>query len=259
MKLKISILSLLLVFSILSLYSQTEIIAHRGYWKTEGSAQNSISSLIKADSIGVYGSELDIWLSSDGIPVVNHDAEVYLNGEKIVIQDSHSSTIRKVTLSNGENIPTLEEYLDAYADCTHTKLIIEFKTHKSAAQERELAQKTVRMINERGLSDRVEYIAFGINFINLINELAPDSPKYYLNGDLTPRAIKALNASGIDYNYGVIDKYPEWVEEAHSLGLKVNVWTVNAEDQITKMLKLGVDYITTDEPELVRNIINNLK
>lgn len=60
-----------------------QIIAHRGYWKTEGSAQNSIASLMKADSIRVFGSEVDIWLSSDGIPVVNHDATVTLNGKKI--------------------------------------------------------------------------------------------------------------------------------------------------------------------------------
>ena len=34
----------------------TQVIAHRGYWKTEGSAQNSLKALEKADSIGCYGS-----------------------------------------------------------------------------------------------------------------------------------------------------------------------------------------------------------
>ena len=30
---------------------KTQVIAHRGYWKTDGSAQNSIAALVKADSI----------------------------------------------------------------------------------------------------------------------------------------------------------------------------------------------------------------
>ena len=29
----------------------TQVIAHRGFWKTDGSAQNSIAALVKADSI----------------------------------------------------------------------------------------------------------------------------------------------------------------------------------------------------------------
>ena len=52
----------------------TQVIAHRGFWKTNGSAQNSIAALVKADSIGCYGSEFDVWLTTDNQLVVNHDA-----------------------------------------------------------------------------------------------------------------------------------------------------------------------------------------
>ena len=34
--------------------AQTKVIAHRGYWKCEGSAQNSIASLTKAAEAKVY-------------------------------------------------------------------------------------------------------------------------------------------------------------------------------------------------------------
>ena len=37
----------------------TQVIAHRGFWKTDGSAQNSIAALVKADSINSYGSEFE--------------------------------------------------------------------------------------------------------------------------------------------------------------------------------------------------------
>ena len=41
---------------------QTKVIAHRGYWKCEGSAQNSIRSLERAAEIGgPEGSDLVEW------------------------------------------------------------------------------------------------------------------------------------------------------------------------------------------------------
>lgn len=86
-----------------------KIVAHRGYWKTEGSAQNSIRSLVKADSIGVYGSEFDVWLSADDKLIVNHDGRI---GD-IVIENSTAAQTTACKLENGENVPTLEQYLDA--------------------------------------------------------------------------------------------------------------------------------------------------
>lgn len=244
----------LLMFSTTAIHAQ-QVIAHRGYWKTDGSAQNSITALKKADSVRVYGSEVDLWLSSDGIPVVNHDADVTLNGEKLIIQDTPASTLRKVKLSNGEPLPTAEEYLDAFAQCKHTKLIIEFKTHRAKERENELAEKVVNMVRERGLQNRVEYISFGINFVQQVRKLEPDVPVYYLNGDLSPRVLATMGLSGFDYHYNVLYQKPEWVKEAHALGQKVNVWTVNKPEDIQKIIDLKVDYITTDEPLLVREML----
>ena len=61
--------------SVASLQAQsgTQIVAHRGYWKTEGSAQNSIASLEKAIEIGCRGSEIDLILTTDGVLVLHHD------------------------------------------------------------------------------------------------------------------------------------------------------------------------------------------
>lgn len=53
--------------------NKTRVVAHRGFWHTDGSAQNSIASLLKADQLGVYGVEFDVWMASDGVPVLNHD------------------------------------------------------------------------------------------------------------------------------------------------------------------------------------------
>ena len=58
------------VFCSNSMAELPKVIAHRGYWKTPSSAQNSLRALELADSIGVYGSEFDVWLTKDDVLIV---------------------------------------------------------------------------------------------------------------------------------------------------------------------------------------------
>lgn len=238
------------------LQAQTQIIAHRGFWKTDGSAQNSLTALKKANEIKAYGSELDIWLSSDGIPVVFHDGSLTLNGEKLIIQDTPASVLTQFKLSNGENLPTFEEYLDTFENCHDTKLIIEFKSHKTKYQEDELTEKVLKMIRDRKMQNRVEYISFSLNFVVKTIQLDPLAHVYFLSGNLSPNYIKQIGAAGIDYNVKVIKDNPQWVKECHDLGLKVNVWTVNNPEDIQQMIDLKVDFITTDVPLLVGEMLS---
>ena len=64
-----------------------------------------------------------------------------------------------------------------------------------------------------------------------------------------------MGINGIDYHYIVIEKHPEWVKEAHDLGMKVNVWTVNKEDMMKKLIDRKVDYITTDQPLELKKLL----
>ncbi len=247
-------LMLLLVAAQL-LVAQTQIVAHRGFWKTDGSAQNSITALRKADSIQVYASEVDIWMSRDGVPIVNHDDSIFYNGNKISVQDTDARILQSIQLKNGEYLPTLEEYLKAFKKTKNIKLIIELKKHRSKAQEDLLTKKVLKMVRKMKLENRVEYISFGLNFTTKLIHLNPKAKVYYLNGDLSPRIMKEIGTAGIDYHFSVIQKRPEWVQQAHDLGLKVNVWTVNKPEVIQQMLDLKVDFITTDEPLLVMDMM----
>ena len=74
------------------------------------------------------------------------------------------------------------------------------------------------------------------------------TPVYYLNGELSPKELKELGAAGLDYHMGVIKKHPEWIKEAHDLGLKVNVWTVDEAEEMKWLIEQKVDFITTNEP-----------
>lgn len=228
----------------LAAHAQTQVIAHRGFWKAEGSAQNSITALKKAAEAGVYGSEFDVQLTADGVIVVNHDETI----AGLTIGKTPYNKLKDLKLKNGETLPTLADYLKAGKQLPAIRLILEIKPHPTQAQENEIAASAVKMVKEYGMEKQVEYISFSMNICEQIARLAPDAEIAYLEGDVTPQEIKAKGLTGIDYPYGAFNKHPEWVKEAHELGLKVNAWTVNKESDMQKLIDLKVDYLTTDHP-----------
>ena len=204
---------LFFIMGTLCAMAQTEVIAHRGYWKTDGSSQNSIRALVKADSIACYGSEFDVWLTADDVLVVNHDAVF----KGVEIETSQSKDARAIVLSNGENLPSLKQYLQAGKDCT-TRLVFELKPHKNRLQEAKAVIDGIMMVDRMGLNDRVEYITFSADALEEFIKYAPKgTPVYYLNGEKTPQELHKLGAAGMDYNIRVFKKHPEWIKECHDL------------------------------------------
>lgn len=240
---KTLISALALVACIIGIQAQTQVIAHRGFWKTEGSAQNSIAALEKAAEERLYGSEFDVQVTLDGKLIVNHDAKF----QGFVIAETPFKELKKIKLKNGEKLPTLKKYLKA-GKKQDIQLILEIKSHKSKEVEDKMAADIVKMVTKMGLQKQVEYIAFSLNICEQLAKLTPESEIAYLNGNLSPAELKKKGINGIDYNQKVLEKYPEWVEDAHRLGMKVNVWTVNKEDMMRKFIDMKVDYITTDYP-----------
>lgn len=231
--------------------AKPKVIAHRGYWNTEGSAQNSIRSLVKADSIGCYASELDVWMTPDSVLIVNHDPTI--NG--IEIQRTPSAEVLKQKLANGETVPTLEQYLKA-ATGLKTRLVLELKTHDSRKQEKAAVLKSIKLVKKYGLQDRTDYIVFSNQaFKDFIKHAPKGSNVYYLNGDYVPAQVKFLKGRGIDYSLKVMKQHPEWIKGCHDKGLEVNVWTVNDPDDMKWCIEQGVDYITTNEPELLQQLL----
>ena len=240
---KTLISALALVACIIGIQAQTQVIAHRGFWKTEGSAQNSIAALEKAAEERLYGSEFDVQVTLDGKLIVNHDAKF----QGFVIAETPFKELKKIKLKNGEKLPTLKKYLKA-GKKQDIQLILEIKSHKSKEVEDKMTADIVKMVKKMGLQKQVEYIAFSLNICEQLAKLTPESEIAYLNGNLPPAELKKKSINGIDYNQKVLEKHPEWVEEAHRLGMKVNVWTVNKEDMMRKFIDMKVDYITTDYP-----------
>ena len=233
--------------------AQPKVISHRGYWTAPNSAQNSLASFTKADSVGVFGSEIDVWLTADDKLIVNHD-RVY-KGTDINMEKSTLKEITSIVLPNGENIPTLDAYLRLVAAKPDTRLILEMKSLSDLKREDLAAEKIVKALRKYNLLDRTDIIASSINACLAFKKLMPDGRIFYLNGDLAPRSIKKLGLTGIDYSMSVLRKNPKWVEQAHKEGLEVNVWTVDTEEDMRYFIDLGVDYITTDYPERLQALL----
>lgn len=233
--------------------AQPKVISHRGYWTAPNSAKNSLASFTKADSVGVFGSEIDVWLTADDKLIVNHD-RVY-KGTDINMEKSTLKEITSIVLPNGENIPTLDAYLRLVATKPNTRLILEMKSLSDLKREDLATEKIVKALRKYNLLDRTDIIAFSINACLAFKKLMPDGRIFYLNGDLAPRSIKKLGLTGIDYSMSVLRKNPKWVEQAHKEGLEVNVWTVDTEEDMRYFIDLGVDYITTDYPERLQALL----
>lgn len=231
---------------------ETQVIAHRGYWDKAGSAQNSIASLKAAQDLGVYGAEFDVNMTADNRLVVAHGPA---HGSITDVRTASYEDVRAVTLSNGEPTPTLEEYLEQGAKNPNVKLICEIKSHATAARETEVVKAVLDAVEKAGMQEQVEYIAFSSHVCKELVRLNPDAKVAYLNGDLSPAQLKEIGLTGLDYQKAKMESNPTWLREARTLGLTVNIWTLNSESDMEWAVIRGVDYVTTDDPELLQYVI----
>lgn len=237
------------------LSAQPRVIAHRGYWTAPGSAQNSLDSFSKADSIGVYGSEMDVWLTADNHLIVNHDR--VFHDTEVDMEKASFREITSLVLSNGEHIPSLDAYLALVRTKPTTRLILEMKALSLPEREKKAVAKIVRALEKFDLIDRTDIISFSLGACLEFRRLLPDTRIFYLSGDLSPREIGDRGLSGIDYPMSALRENPHWIDEAHRLGLEVNVWTVDSEEDMRDFIGRGVDYITTNYPERLQALLRN--
>lgn len=230
--------------------SRAHIVSHRGYWSKEGAARNSRAALRNAIELKTYGAETDIWFTKDNVLVVNHDPSI----DGVTIQDSNYDAIKDKKLSNGETIPTFDDYLEILKESDYCKLIVEIKTHSSEARTIEAAMAAVDAIKAAGLEDMAEYIAFDYATCKALAEKYPEYMVQFLCDNASQvRTPAQLNSDGkisIDYNGAMLNANPRFIDDAHKLGLIVNVWTINSNEEIGEWINKGVDMITTDTPDV---------
>lgn len=229
------------------------VIAHRGHWKVENSTQNSMSSLKNALSIKAYGSELDVYITTDGKVVLFHDSSI--NGKRI--DDMTYAQTQEIKLSNGESLPLLTDVLKEADKQNKTKLIIEIKPHDTQQKENAAVDAVLDLVHNAKMEKKVEYISFSRNICERLIEKDSRAKVAYLGGELTPQQLSDLGYSGLDYHIGTMRAHEDWFSEAKKLGLTVNVWTVDDEENMRWLIDKEADYITTNEPEVLQRILKD--
>lgn len=238
-----------------SSWNKNKVIAHRGAWKKKGLPENSIASLNEAVRLGCYGSEFDVHMTSDSILVVNHDPE-FLG---MSIAGATYSQLLEKKMSNGEQIPTLEAYLKEGMKQKKTKLILELKPSKiSTERDLQMTKRSVDLVKKLNAVNWVDYISFSYDILKEILVLQPKANVAYLNGDVSLEKMKQDGFYGADYHFSVYKK-GDWFARSKEIGLTLNAWTVNTVEEMNWLLDNDVEFITTNEPELLFETIKARK
>lgn len=235
-----------------------EVVAHRGYHTTNGAAENSMESFRAAIELGVYGSEADFYITTDGVVVSNHDPTIKNSaGQTLTIANSTYDQIKDIVLSNGEKVATFDDYLDILATSSKTKLVIEIKDQGDATKNERIVDAIVEELQNRQMVGKIDLISFNYTVCQRFAKALPSVTVGYLSGDKAPSTIDPA-IKCIDYSYGTLRSNPAWIQQAHDLGMKVNVWTVNSTTDMLDFIAQGVDYITTDYPVTLKEMLEKL-
>lgn len=237
--------------------AQTKVIAHRGYWNCEqgGFANNSIAALKAAQDAGFYGSEFDVNMTSDEILLVHHDGRI---GNR-KMEKHPAAEFADERLENGESIPTLDDYLEQAVKGPSIMLVLELKPHSSDTTEDRAAELCIERLKAHRLfsPDKVMFISFSLNICRYFARHAPGFTVQYLGSNLNPDELAGYGISGIDTYYPHLLLNKKWKRMARRQRMSINTWTVNSEKDIRKMIRFGVDQITTDFPELAAELVRN--
>ena len=236
---------------------QTKIIAHRGAWKEFNLPENSIASLEKAIELKCEGAEFDVRRTLDGVLVVNHDPVYY--GD--TIQTNTYAFLNRNKLSNGESLPTLEEYfLKGTQDKHKTLLICEIKAAIKDKEQDYLATiETLALAKKLKIEKRIVYISFSKDILLWIKEQYSKATVLYLESDLSIDAVVQNKFDGINLHYTSFKNNSQLSATAKNAGLKIGSWTVNELSDLAILQAQGVEWITTNQPQQFQKQLKDSK
>ena len=232
------------------------VVAHRGFYKFDDASENSIAAMQHAVDHDFFGTEFDVQYTLDSVAIVYHDASIQGGVPIASMPYVKLMGLPQAKLKGGETIPTLDQFLQACSTALaqqrvrhiSTRLFYEIKPPAQRELVEYVVDESLKAIDRYGLNNVVVFISFDLDVCAAIAQRVPEMPVAYLGGDVSPNDLYAKGVQGIDYHYEKLLGNPQWIEEAHRLGMTVNAWTVNNTD-IAKMLQmLEVDMITTDIP-----------
>ena len=252
--------------------SKCKVISHRG--ANREAPQNTLPAFEKSIEIGVDGFETDIHLSKDGVPVVCHNYTIdetssgqgdinELTYEELLKYDFGAYFHEKFT---GTKIPTLEEFLTLCESADIEIMNIEIKPPRDGNME--IVAKTIDAVKAHNLFDKLLISSFDHNVLIECKNVDPQCKTGYLYAPNKTHFYKQMLFGYVEFAKKIKADYlhphflsvtKTYVKRLHKHGIKVNVWTVNKPETVNKLLRMGVDGIITDVPQMVNALVERFE
>jgi glycerophosphoryl diester phosphodiesterase len=222
------------------------VFAHRGGMAL--GPENTIQAFDAGMNAGADGIELDVHLSADGIVVVHHDKTLdrTTNGSGPVAVRTAAELARL-------NVPTLREVLRRYPTA---RVIIEMKEDRAT-----LGDAVAADVLAAEAVHRVCAAGYGLKAIRAARAALPDMAtsasfeevrralhRTWICWPLRACAWQGYQVPETAGRLRVVS--PRFVRYAHQAGLRVQVWTVDAEADMLRLLEWGVDALISNRPDL---------
>ena len=217
----------------------TEIFAHRGLHTIE--PENTVAAFLEARAAGVDGVELDVRRTSDGALVIHHDAEVA--GVGLI------SAVQCQKLPHG--LATLAEAMTA---CSGLRVNVEIKNDPREAGFDPSGALAAQIVTELGEMDWLDSVIISSFDLATCQAVRRSDPQVLVGWLLDWRheaelAISVAMDSGLNAVHPFFQRVSQQlVADAHRGGMAVNVWTVNAVEDMGQMFDWDVDSLITDLP-----------
>jgi glycerophosphoryl diester phosphodiesterase len=241
------------------------VFAHRGGMAL--GPENTIAAFDAGLATGADGLELDVRLAADGVPVVYHDATLDRTTNAAgPVAERTSAELARVDAAYhyavdgrfplrgaGVGIPALAEVLRRYPDA---RVVIEMKDDVE-----QLGEAVTRVVRAADAVDRVCAAGFSARVVRAARLTEPSMATSACQSE----ARLALHRTWIGWPVRNVAYHgyqlPEWagrlhvvtprfVRYAHLSGLKVQVWTVDVEPDMRRLLDWGVDALISNRPDL---------
>ena len=229
--------------------------AHRG--ASEYAPENTLSSFYLGLLQGANGIETDVQRTKDGVLVLFHDSTLdRVTDSRGEVKNYTYSELRRVKVygkcESGfyDRIPTLREFLEKF-HAYDISLAIELKGEG-------VEDETLEMVKEFGIMEKVTFTSFAFEYIERIKVLDPVARVGWLRSEVTSEMLEELlRIGGEEIAPKAATVTPERMKEWRNLGLGVRAWGVADEELMRKMCELGVDGMTVNFPDKLKEYLNN--
>ena len=251
-------------------FSQTLVIAHRG--ASAQHIENSLSGFEKAIALGADYIETDVHQTADCTVVIMHDLSVnrvcktsnlltHKYGKKILIKNISTSDFNQLEFKrSGEHPPTLDSAIKLING--RCKLLIELK--KGNSYYPGIEQHILKLIKDNNAQSWVNIIhSFDKDALLTVNKqntgislqrlIVFKLPLTSFNFSKKLNKDKFEDWQGVNAYYFFINK--KLVRRLHKQNKTVFAWTVNKMRVAKRLIRIGVDGIITNKPDMVKEII----